>query len=179
MPRTLAETAPGPLHDGMVFSFCKFTRLSLLSVAAILAGIATPAAAQERDVPYFATIKPTELNMRVGPSERYRIRWVYRRAGLPVKIIRVMEGWRLIRDPDGAEGWVSANFLSPARSVIVTGADAADMRQKPTASSKLKWRVEPGVVATLARCDEGWCEVGIGRRVGWIEADRLWGDGAP
>jgi len=46
--------------------------------------------------------------MRVGPGEDYRINWVYHRAHLPVKVLRVMEGWRLIEDPDGARGWVLA-----------------------------------------------------------------------
>lgn len=72
----------------------------ILFLAAILSlvmlGISTPADAQQREVPYWATIKPDELNMRVGPSTEYKIDWVYRRAGLPIKVVRVAEGWRLI-----------------------------------------------------------------------------------
>lgn len=157
----------------------KYILSAFAFIAFACTGLVPPVAAQNREVPYFATIRTDELNMRVGPSEKYRIRWVYHRAGLPVKVIRVMEGWRLIRDHDGAEGWISANFLSPQRSVIVTGDGTADMREEGARTAKLKWRVEPGVVAYLDECENGWCEVEIGKRIGWIEADRLWGDGEP
>ncbi len=51
----------------------------------LLATLATPAAAQEREVPYWATLRSTEVNMRAGPSEAFPIAWVYRRQGLPVR----------------------------------------------------------------------------------------------
>ncbi|MBU1756201.1 MAG: hypothetical protein KJ703_04305, partial [Alphaproteobacteria bacterium] len=73
----------------------------LAILLAALALFAAPAQAQERDVPYWASIRASELNMRVGPSRDYKVSWVYRRPGLPVKVVRVMEGWRLIQDPDG------------------------------------------------------------------------------
>jgi SH3-like domain-containing protein len=50
--------------------------------------------------------------MRVGPSEAYPIEWVYRRQGLPVKVVRVMQGWRLVEGPAAA----SAAGSSPACS---------------------------------------------------------------
>ena len=53
---------------------------------------ATPAGGANRDTPYWATIDVTEANMRVGPSAEYRIEWVYKRKGLPVKVLRVREG---------------------------------------------------------------------------------------
>ena len=85
----------------------------------VLLGLASTVQAQDRDVPYWATIRASELNMRVGPSADYRIDWVYHRPGLPVKVVRLMEGWRLIEDPDGARGWVVARLLSPDRGAIV------------------------------------------------------------
>ncbi len=151
----------------------------LLPAIAIVFAIATPASAQERDVPYWATIRANELNMRVGPSAEYKIAWVYRRPGLPVKVIRVMEGWRLIEDPAGDKGWVVARLLSPDRGAIVRADEPVDMRDAPGAGAALKWRVEPGVVASLGDCEDGWCEVAIGPRAGWIAQDMLWGAGAP
>lgn len=137
------------------------------------------AAAQEREVPYWATIRASELNMRVGPSADYKIDWVYRRPGLPVKVVRVMEGWRLIEDPAGDKGWVVARLLSPDHGAIIIGEGPADMRAGPAADAVLKWRVEPGVVAALGECEDQWCEVTIGNRRGWIAQDRLCGAGTP
>ena len=151
----------------------------LLSSLALSLLIIAPAAAQDREVPYWASIRATKLNMRVGPSEDYKIDWVYSRQGLPVKVVRVMEGWRLIEDPDGAKGWVVARLLSPDRGAIVIGEGVTELRFDPTTDAAIKWRVEPGVVGVLGDCEQGWCEFAVGNRHGWIEQARLWGAGEP
>lgn len=144
-----------------------------------LAMLAVPAAAQNREVPYWASMRSQEVNMRVGPSEEYQIEWVYRRAQLPVKVVRVMEGWRLIRDSDGAQGWVVARLLSPERTALVVGKGLAAMRDGPGEGSVLRWNVEPGVVGKLGDCEAGWCELLVGKRKGWVRQQRLWGAGEP
>jgi SH3-like domain-containing protein len=154
-----------------------FTRLFILFL--LLAGITGTARAQERETPYWATIRASVLNMRVGPSADYKIDWVYRRPGLPVKVVRLMEGWRLIEDPDGPRGWVVARLLSPDRGAIVIGDGVADLRAGDSDDAELKWRVEPGVVGVLGDCDEGWCEFAVGERYGLIRETRLWGVGEP
>lgn len=148
-------------------------------VPLLLAMPAAPAAAQEREVPYWATLRAAEVNMRVGPSEAFPIAWVYRRQGLPVKVVRVMQGWRLVEDPDGDRGWVVARLLNPARGAIVKGEGLADMRAGPAADSDLRWRVEPGVSGALGDCDSGWCQFDSAGHKGWIRASRLWGAGEP
>ena len=151
-------------------------RIVLLTAMLLIASIAH---AQDREVPYWASIKAETLNMRAGPGRDFPIRWVYRRAGLPLKVNRVHEGWRLVRDPDGAEGWVTANLLSKERGVIVIGKDLADIRAEPVGTAKLRWKAEPGVVAALSGCEAGWCKVDVQGRAGYIRADRLWGSGEP
>lgn len=145
----------------------------------LLAALATPATAQDREVPYWATLRVDEVNMRVGPSEAYPIAWVYRRQGLPVKVVRVRQGWRLVQDPDGERGWIVARLLNPARGAIVIGDGLADMREEPGSGARLLWRVEAGVVGALGDCEDGWCQFEIGRRKGWMRAARLWGAGEP
>lgn len=140
---------------------------------------AAPAAAQERETPYWASIRSKEVNMRVGPSENYPVDWVYKRKGLPLKVVRVMQGWRLVVDPDGTQGWVFAALLSPERTALVVGEQLAPIRAEPSAGAPLRWNAEPGVVGKLGDCEAGWCEFDVAGRHGWIEADRLWGDGEP
>lgn len=146
---------------------------SLLGLAAAL--FAAPAYAQEREVPYWASLRYDEVRMRVGPSEEYPIEWVYKRKGLPVKVVRVREGWRYVEDPEGDRGWIARSQLDPERGALVTGKGLADLRAGPSASAALRWRAEPGVVAKLGTCREGWCEVEIAGRKGWIQQSRLWG----
>lgn len=152
-------------------------RLILILSAFML--IAVPARAQEREVPYWASLRADEINMRVGPSADYRIDWVYRRQGLPVKVVRVMEGWRLIEDPDGTRGWVASRLLSPDHGAIVVGDGPAAMREDADGGSAIKWKLEPGVVGVLGDCGRGWCELRVGKRTGWVRQERLWGPGEP
>jgi SH3-like domain-containing protein len=151
-------------------------RRLLIAFAAFLA---FPVHAQDREVPYWASLRVDEVNMRVGPSESYPIDWVYRREGLPVKVVRLYQGWRRVRDPAGAEGWVVARLLNPQRTAIVIGKGLAPMRAGSDASASLRWNVEPGVVGRLGDCDQGWCEFDVKGRKGWVEQGRLWGAGAP
>lgn len=151
----------------------------LLALGALSLISANPAFAQTREAPYWATIKTEELNMRVGPSREYPIEWVYKRKGLPIKVIRLVDGWRLIQDSEGAEGWVSSSLLSPKRGAVVVGEGLAAMRDAPSESGGLKWNAEPGVVGVLGDCQTGWCEFDVAGRVGWVSASRLWGTGEP
>ena len=146
--------------------------LCLLMVFAI---VCAPVSAQDREVPYWATLRYDEVRMRVGPSEEYPIEWVYKRKGLPVKVVRVREGWRFVEDPEGATGWIARSQLDPARGALVVGEGLADVRAEPAAGSALRWRAEPGVVGRLNTCREGWCEVDIAGRKGWVARSRLWG----
>jgi len=150
-----------------------------LAIFPLLIAFAMPAAAQERDVPYWASVRVDELNMRVGPSESYRISWVYHRKKLPLKVLRLKEGWRLVEDPDGARGWVVARFLVPKRTAIVRGKGLADMREKANGNARLLWRLEPGVVGGLGDCDSGWCKFDVDGHGGFVRQDRLWGAGKP
>ena len=140
---------------------------------------AVPATAQDRPVPYWASLRAGVVNMRVGPSESYPVSWVYRRAMLPVKVIRLYQGWRLVRDQDGAEGWIVARLLNPLRSAVVTGKGLAPMRAEADGASGLRWNLEPGVVGKLRECENGWCQLDVGGHKGWVEQKRLWGAGDP
>ncbi len=130
-------------------------------------------------MPYWASLRSDEVNMRVGPSPDYPIDWVYRRAGLPVRVVRVNQGWRLVEDPAGTRGWVVARLLTPDRSAIVVGEGLAELRAEPSDTAKLLWRAEPGVVAALGGCDGGWCRIDAAGHKGWIRSRRLWGAGEP
>lgn len=135
--------------------------------------------AQENEVPYWASLSADEVYMRVGPSPAYRIAWVYTRERLPVKVIRVNQGWRYVEDPQGTRGWMAARLLSRRRAAIVTEGEPADMRAEAGAGAPLRWHVEPGVVGDLGECAEGWCEFEVEGHRGFIAESRLWGAGEP
>lgn len=146
-------------------------------LAAGLIALSAPAQAQVRKVPYWASLTEDRVNMRVGPARTYQIAWIYRREDLPLKVLRLHEGWRLVEDPDGARGWMLSRFLSLRRTAIVRPA-VAELRDRAGAG-RLLWRLERGVVGQLGECTGGWCRFDVGGRAGYVAADALWGDGVP
>ena len=73
-----------------------FRFFSMLGLVLMLAAtfVIAPLNAQDRTLPYWASLRYEKVNMRVGPSAEYPVTWVYLRQGLPVKVVRVREGWR-------------------------------------------------------------------------------------
>ncbi|NVE93939.1 hypothetical protein HUO12_03405 [Altererythrobacter sp. JGD-16] len=155
--------------------------VSLLTAVLASAVIIQPAhlAAQTQETPYWASLRVSEVNMRVGPSMDYRIDWVYKRQGLPVRVLRVMEGWRLVQDPDGTQGWVSQRMLTRSRGALVIGEGVAALRERPDEDSTVRWNLEPGVVGKLGDCQQDWCELNVDGRTGFIKVSRLFGAGEP
>lgn len=157
------------MQRSRVFSMLSF----VLTLAALF--VVAPLDAQDRVLPYWATLRYEKVNMRVGPSAEYPVEWVYQRKGLPVKVVRIREGWRLVEDHEGTQGWIAASQLDPARGGLVIGGGLTEVRAEPDTAAVVKWKAQPGVVAKLARCRQAWCQVDIDGRKGWITAARLWG----
>jgi len=146
------------------------------AVFLLLASASLPVhAAQGAKLPYFASMKGETTNMREGPGETYRIKWVYHRKGLPVEVIASFEVWRRVRDSDGEIGWIHTALLSRERSAVVKGAGEAAVRGDADAGSKLVADAKPGAVGRLERCEASACEVRFDRATGWIDRKRLWG----
>lgn len=165
--------------------FFRQLRCGALFVVAAALSVAPVAAASDDGVPYWASLRAKQVNMRVGPGEDYRINYLYRREDLPMKVLRTMEGWRLVQDPDGARGWMLARFLKRERGAIVVAPKSggegglAEMRDAGDPSARLLWRLEPGVTGKLGDCVAGWCRFAVGPRQGYVRQDALWGPGEP
>lgn len=137
----------------------------------------SPAMAQD-EAPYWASIDEPEARMRTGPSTGYPSMWIYRRKGLPIKVLVRYKAWRKIEDPDGVQGWMHARLLTATRTAIVQGhkGQARAMRSKPDSDAKIIWRAESGVVGKITECEKGWCLFDAGGRRGYIAGDMIWGD---
>lgn len=134
-------------------------------------------------VPRFVSMKSSRVNMRKGPGTDYPTVWVYRRAGMPLEVVKEFEGWRQVRDADGATGWVLQSFLSGRRTALVLPWEIKDGTKPPPVALRTDDResarpiamVEAGVVANITSCDGRWCRVSIGQFRGYIEQNKLWG----
>ncbi|MFC3174246.1 SH3 domain-containing protein [Novosphingobium bradum] len=162
--------------------FRRAVTTAALMLAAALACV--PAHAADNDtVPYWASLRARQVNMHVGPGEDYRTSFRYHREDLPMKVLRKMEGWRLVQDPDGARGWMLARFLKPERGAIVVaprdGGGLVEMRESADPAARLLWRLEPGVTGKLGACANGWCKFEVAGRAGFVTEGALWGSGNP
>gem|GEM_PF-201141 len=126
-------------------------------------------------LPRFESFKAGEVNLRRGPGKKYMIDWVYARRHLPVEVLAESDGWRLIRDSDGTEGWVWEQLLSGRRYILVTGKDLVVMRTEASEDALALARVEPGSMGRLGPCTAHWCEVEISDYEGWLPRSFLWG----
>jgi SH3-like domain-containing protein len=151
-----------------------------LGVTAIEGRLHRAQAADSDAVPYWVSLRNSQTNMRVGPGRDYRINWIYVRAGMPLKVLREMEGWVLVEDPDGARGWMLTQFVSrKAHTAVVRGA-VTEIRENKDGSGQVLWRAEPGVVArVLGDCVNDWCHVDVEGRQGFVAESALWGAGKP
>ncbi len=125
-------------------------------------------------VPRFVTLGADEVNLRTGPGIRYPIRFILKKDGLPIEIIREFDVWRQVRDMDGDEGWVHKSMLSGRRAVIVKGQVHSLLKERhPSAKPVVK--LEPGVIARLEGCKLDWCELSVASYDGWVKRSALWG----
>jgi SH3-like domain-containing protein len=143
--------------------------------ALLIFAVAAPAAAQEKQPPYWASIASGQAMTRTGPGKNYPGVWLYQRRDLPIRVIKKYEHWRLIEDPDGARGWMLVTLLSDRRTAIVTPGDPRPIRVQPNDGAKVRYLVEHGVVGRIDKCGNGWCRIQVGNRNGYIHTSDLWG----
>ena len=144
--------------------------------AFLILAAAAPALAQEKQPPYWASIASGQAMTHTGPGRNYPNVWLYQRRDLPVRVIKKYETWRLIQDPDGAQGWMLVSMLSDRRTAIVKAGDARPIRTAPNDGAKVHYMAVPGVVGRIGRCrGDGWCRIEIGKREGYVRTSDLWG----
>lgn len=125
-------------------------------------------------VPRYVSLKGNEGNARRGPSLSHRIDWVFRHAGMPLRVVAEFGHWRRVEDKDGAGGWVHYALLSGVRTAIVTQ-DMVELRARPDADADIVARAESGAIVRLGECDPGWCRISGGGQRGWVPKSTIWG----
>lgn len=190
---TIHEKQPG--REGFVMTSparCALCATLSLLVLAVACPKSTVEAAEPTVkpllLPRFASLKPSRANLRSGPGTEYPTVWVYHREGLPLEIIKEFEGWRQVRDADGASGWVLQSFLSARRTALIepwelktaagkTGVPPPQVALLSDDNDKagVVVKVEAGVIANVLTCDGAWCWVTVEKFKGYIQQKKLWG----
>ena len=143
--------------------------------AFLIVAAATPSLAQDKQPPYWASIASGQAMTRTGPGKNYPGVWLYQRRDLPIRVVKKYENWRLVQDPDGAQGWMLVTLLSDRRTAIVKPGQPRPVRVGPSDSAKIHYMAEHGSVGRISKCRDGWCRVEFGKRDGYIRTSDLWG----
>ena len=126
-----------------------------------------------KPLPRFESLRYSAVHGRQGPNLDHQILWRYEREGLPMLVVRETHGWRRVRDPDGDEVWMQARMLSESRTALVTR--EVELKRAPDTDSRSTAHLKAGVIANLLACENGWCEIKIDRKSGYLPQNILWG----
>ncbi|MDB5442145.1 MAG: hypothetical protein JWP73_521 [Phenylobacterium sp.] len=150
---------------------------------AVAAGLllASASAAAERQtpsglpVPRYVSLKFDRVNARAGPGDDHRLLWVYKVKGLPVQVVAETSEWRRVCDPEGSLVWVHKRTTDGRRMVMNTKEERVTLLRRPRRDARAAAFLNPRALATLDRCEKGWCRVRADGVAGWAKEGDLWG----
>ena len=126
-------------------------------------------------VPRYVSLKFDKVNARSGPGDDHKLLWVYQVRGLPVQVVAETSEWRRICDPEGGRVWVHRRTTDGRRTVMNTRKGPVALSHKPKPDAQAVAFLNPRALATLVRCDQGWCRVRVDGVTGWTREGELWG----
>jgi SH3-like domain-containing protein len=126
-------------------------------------------------VPRYVSLKFDKVNARAGPGDDHKLLFVYRVRGLPLQVIAETSEWRRVCDPEGTLAWVHKRVTDGRRTTMNTTAQPVALLKRPKDGFRPAAYLSSRSLATLDRCDKGWCKVKADHASGWVREGVLWG----
>ena len=123
----------------------------------------------------FKSLKHNNSNMRLGPGERFEIKWNFKKIGLPVKVIQKYDQWFKVVTPDGSIGWMLNRLLSKKKTVIFK--NNSSIYNKPSINARLKAKIDKNSIVNIKYCKEDWCKIEAQNYdlIGYTLRENIWG----
>ena len=121
----------------------------------------------------FLSLKKNKTNVRYGPGLDYPIKYIYRKANLPVKLIDKKENMRRVIFLDNNSGWIHRSQLKRSNSIITLEEEI--LFKKPSNFSKPLARLEKGRLLVIKKCEDNWCNIKTDNYTGWVKIKSVWG----
>ena len=148
-----------------------------------------------KDSSSWASLKYNKTYLRTGPSKDNKVIWVYKRKGLPLKILRKKNEWNEVLLPSNQRGWINSSQISKKRTIIIQNnksfSEMALSKNKQIMmtdkNSKIIAYLQEGVIANLHECKKDFCEIEVKvkkekyffknsyRLSGYIKKEFFWG----
>jgi uncharacterized protein YraI len=145
-----------------------------------LGGLAAAAALAASPGAYSASV--SAANLRSGPGPAWPVKGSIP-AGTKVVVLNCGPGWSYSWchvQAGRIKGYIHASALTPSgrKNVMVAPVvttSAADLHRSPSLFSSVVAVVPAGAAVNLIRCKKGggWCQVGYGRRTGYVRGGLL------
>jgi SH3-like domain-containing protein len=126
-------------------------------------------------VPRYVSLKFDRVNARAGPGDDHRLLWVYKVKGLPVQVVAETSEWRRVCDPEGSLVWVHKRTTDGRRTAMNTKEERVTLLKRPRPDARAAAFLNPRALATLDKCEKGWCRVRADGVAGWAKEGDLWG----
>jgi SH3-like domain-containing protein len=126
----------------------------------------------------FYFTKSNNINARTGPENFYKVKMVYKKKFLLLKILNESDEWYQIEDIEGDKGWIHKNYLSKQKKKqYVTVIEKNDIQcyEKPNLESKVVFMSGYLVNFELKKCEGDFCLITKQKIKGWCEKNKLWG----
>ncbi len=146
-----------------------------IKIVSFIIVVTVPCIANAKPIPYYATIKSDDANIRTGPNVRYPIQWIYKRKNWPVQVTATFERWRKISDVNGEIGWIHESLLSKKRYATIKSNGMQEVYRLPLLTSAKVLIAENNTIVEIKECKNLWCKVTNNGYSGWIQQDFLWG----
>ena len=121
----------------------------------------------------FLSLKKNKVNVRYGPSFESPVKYIYKKANLPIKQIDKKENWRRIIDFKNNSGWIHWSQLKKINSIIPL--EDKILFKKPSYFSKPLAKIKKGRVLIVQKCAGIWCKIKSENFNGWVKTDNIWG----
>ena len=123
---------------------------------------------------YYLTLKYSKVNVRIGPSKDYPIKYIYKKKFYPIKVIDSSYNYRKVIDINNNSGWIHSSQLIKKKGVINIK-NYSILFSKPSIYSKPIANIEIGKLLLIKKCKDMWCKVSSNNYSGWIKKNHLWG----
>lgn len=126
----------------------------------------------------FGYLRSSVANVRKGPGEEYKILWKFTKRGIPVELLYSMDNWLLIRDMDGALGWIHKNLISTRYTYALVNEFYTPLCRLPTKTEDCHkiGILSKNVILPVKHCNKNWCRLMVKDNLtGWVNKKYLWG----
>jgi len=126
-------------------------------------------------IPRFVSLKSSNSNLRVGPSENYPIILKYVITNTPVEVIDEYKNWRKINDFEGNQGWLHKSLIKGKRFVIVNTPYQEGLQVYNKPKGNYVGKIGKRNILEIDTCLIDWCKIKFRKNRGWVNKSNLWG----